>query len=76
MPGCVGCEPTDLAVVQIQSGLRCLPLCLCDSRITQECLWITSILLTEFGGIQICVAATNVKLRTNTLSVIKVLKLA
>ncbi|CAB1427806.1 unnamed protein product [Pleuronectes platessa] len=41
----------DLAVLQIQSGLHWLSLCPRDSRITQNCLWITSILLTEFGGV-------------------------
>lgn len=45
-----GCAPANLAVVQIQSGLHCLSLCLCDSRITQKCPWITSILLTESGA--------------------------
>lgn len=67
--GCVGCAPADLAVVQIQSGLHSLSLCPCDSRITQKCLWITSILLTEFGGIWNWAAASRMHSRGQTLPV-------
>lgn len=51
----------DLAVVQIQSGLRCLSLCPRDSGITQKCLWITSIILTEFGQRRWAAAANTVQ---------------